>query len=130
MSNASIDLAGQSLLLNFGGPELTPDVLTALERIRPAGVILFAANIASPAGLHQLCDQLQRAAARLGLPPLLIGVDQEGGVVSRLPAPFVTTPSAMSQAIGGDPEAAHACATITGRQLRACGVNTNFAPAL
>src|SRR5262245_37329691 len=130
MSHSSADLVGQSLLLSFSGSELTREIQMALERVRPAGVILFAANIASPAGLRRLCAELQQSVARLGLPPLLIGVDQEGGVVSRLPAQFVTTPCAMAQAIGGDPEAARECATITGRQLRACGVNLNFAPVL
>jgi beta-N-acetylhexosaminidase len=130
MTYASADLIGQSLLLSFQGPDLTPEVHSALERVRPAGVILFANNIATPAGLHQLCADLQRSAAQLGLPPLLIAIDQEGGVVSRLPPPFITVPSAMAQAAGGDPEDARLCAEITGQQLHACGVNTNFAPVL
>jgi beta-N-acetylhexosaminidase len=130
MTNNLADLVGQSMMLSFAGPRVTPDVRAALARIRPAGVILFAGNILSPAALHALCSDLQAAAAALGLPPLLIAIDQEGGIVSRLPAPFTTTPGAMAQAATGDPDAARACARITGRQLRACGVNTNFAPVL
>jgi beta-N-acetylhexosaminidase len=130
MTHTSADLVGQSLLLSFQGPELTPEIHAALERVRPAGVLLFANNIATPAGLHQLCADLQRSAAQLGLPPLLIAIDQEGGVVSRLPAPFITVPSAMAQAAAGDPEDARLCAEITGQQLRGCGVNLNFAPVL
>jgi beta-N-acetylhexosaminidase len=130
MRHAPVDLAGQSLLLSFQGPQLTPEIHAALARVRPAGVILFANNIATPAGLYQLCADLQHSAAQLGLPPLLIGIDQEGGTVSRLPPPFTTVPSAMAQMLGGDPEAARLCAMITGQQLRGCGVNTNFAPAL
>src|SRR5690349_7657751 len=97
MSRASVDLAGQSLLLSFQGPELTPEIHAALARVRPAGVILFANNIATPAGLYQLCADLQHSAAQLSLPPLLIGIAQEGGIVSRLPPPFTTVPSAMAQ---------------------------------
>jgi beta-N-acetylhexosaminidase len=93
-------------------------------------MILFAKNITTPAGLYQLCADLQASAAQLGLPPLLIAIDQEGGVVSRLPVPFTTVPSAMAQAVAGDPEDARLCAMITGRQLRGCGVNLNFAPVL
>jgi beta-N-acetylhexosaminidase len=130
MTYPSADLVGQSLLLSFEGPELTPEIHAVLERVRPAGVILFAKNISTPAGLYQLCADLQQSAAQLGLPPMLIAIDQEGGVVSRLPAPFTTVPSAMAQAASGDPEAARLCARITGQQMRGCGVNLNFAPVL
>lgn len=130
MTTDRTDLVGQSLMLSFSGPRMTIAIQHALERMRPAGVILFADNVAAPAPLHRLCSDLQAHAAALGLPPLLIAIDQEGGVVSRLPAPFTTPPSAMGQAATGDPDAARLCALLTGRQLRACGVNTNFAPVL
>lgn len=126
MSHA--ELAGQSLLLSFPGTAPGDELRAALARTRAAGVILFGANVASPAQLGELCATLQRWAAAEGLPPLLIGIDQEGGTVTRLPAPFVTAPSQMAQAAAGDPEHAYACAYLTGRQLRACGVNLNFAP--
>ena len=86
-------------------------------------------SICLPA-LHELCGALQAQATALGLPPLLIAIDQEGGIVSRLPAPFITTPSSMAQAATDDPAAAQECTRITGRQLRAFGINTNFAPVL
>jgi beta-N-acetylhexosaminidase len=124
------DLVGQSIMLSFVGPDVTPDVLDALAATRAGGVILFAHNIDSPQSLHQLTTTLQTHAASLGLPPLLIAIDQEGGTVSRLPSPFVTVPSAMAQAATNNPAAAYACAHITGRQLRAFGINTNFAPVL
>ena len=126
MSHA--ELAGQSLLLSFPGVTPGDELRAALARTRAAGVILFGANVASPAQLSDLCATLQGWAAAEGLPPLLIGIDQEGGTVTRLPAPFVTAPSQMAQAAAGDPDDARACAALTGRQLRACGVNLNFAP--
>lgn len=130
MTTDLTNLVGQSLMLSFSGPRITSALRHALAQIRPAGVILFADNVGAPASLHELCVDLQVQAAALELPPLLIAIDQEGGIVSRLPAPFATPPSAMAQAATGDPAAAQTCALITGRQLRACGVNTNFAPVL
>lgn len=124
------DLVGQSLMLSFVGPEPSAEVLDALALARPCGVILFANNISTPQALAHLTATLQGRAAELGLPPLLIAIDQEGGSVSRLPAPFVTVPSQMAQAATGDAAAAQSCAAITGRQLRAFGINTNFAPVL
>lgn len=126
MSDA--ELAGQALLLSFDGTAPDEALRAALARTRAAGVILFSANIVGPAQLHALCATLQAWAAAEGLPPLLIGIDQEGGTVTRLPAPFVTPPSQGAQGATGDPEDAYSCALLTGRQLRACGVNLNFAP--
>ena len=130
MSADLSDLVGQSLMLQFQGPELTAAVRDALRRIRPCGIVLFSSNIRSPEQVAGLCGDLQAEAWSFGLPPLLIAADQEGGTVSRLPGPFVTVPSPMAQAATGDPAAAERCALISGRQLRAVGISVNFAPAL
>ncbi|MDP9315536.1 MAG: beta-N-acetylhexosaminidase [Chloroflexota bacterium] len=124
------ELVGQSLMLSFDGCHATTELLNALAETRANGVILFARNIGSPHELWELNRALQSHAAAIGSPPLLISIDQEGGIVSRLPAPFTTMPSQMAQAATGDPEIAYRCAFLTGRQLRASGINTNFAPVL
>lgn len=111
-------LAGQHICLSLPGPTPTPAVRAALNAARPSGVILFARNIVGPDQLAMLCTTLQTWAAEAGLPPLLIGIDQEGGTVSRLPAPFITPPSPAAQGRVG-PEAVAACAHLTARQLRA-----------
>jgi beta-N-acetylhexosaminidase len=129
MSDNLRDLVGQSLMLSFDGQRLTPALADLLARTCACGVILFARNIAGPVQLQELCAGLQAHAKAIGLPPLLIAIDQEGGTVSRLPAPFVVPPSQQAQAAAG-PEAAYTAARITGAQLRACGVNVNFAPVL
>lgn len=72
----------------------------------------------------------QERAERAGLPPLLVGMDQEGGIVSRLKPPFTIVPSQMAQGATGDPDVAKRCATITAVQLRAMGVNLLFAPVV
>ncbi|HSH83142.1 MAG TPA: beta-N-acetylhexosaminidase [Herpetosiphonaceae bacterium] len=130
MNGAYRDLAGQSVMLSFTGTRVTRELVGALERTRAGGVILFARNIGSPAELYALTGALQEQAAMLRLPPLLIGIDQEGGPVTRLRPPFATVPSQMAQAASADPAAAYHCAVLTGRQLRAFGINLNFAPVL
>lgn len=85
MSRTLRDLVHQSVMLSFAGPTVTPDVLATLTLTRAAGFILFADNIESPAQLYDLNRTLQAHAANLGLPLLLIAIDQEGGIVSRLP---------------------------------------------
>ena len=80
------DLAGQSMMFRFMGPVFTEEARVAFARVRPAGVLFFADNITSRAQVHALCGELQAEAMQIGLPPLLIAVDQEGGMVSRLPS--------------------------------------------
>jgi beta-N-acetylhexosaminidase len=130
MSDSHADLVGQSLMLSFPGRYATPELLQALSDTRACGVILFAQNIGTPAELHALNRELQLHAAASGLPPLLIAIDQEGGTVTRLRPPLVTVPSQMAQAATGDPQSAFECARLTGTQLRAFGINLNFAPVL
>ena len=130
MSQEAVDLVGQGMLLRPDGTAVSPPLLDALARVRPGGVILFAGNIVSPSQLHEFVGSLQHHAATLGLPPLLVAIDQEGGIVSRLPEPWLTVPSQMAQGATGDPAAARSCAAITGRQLRARGITVNLAPVL
>jgi beta-N-acetylhexosaminidase len=130
MSGTHRDLVGQSLMLRIAGQSATDETRRLLAGTRAGGVILFSPNISNPAQLHALCSGLQAQAAELGLPPLLISIDQEGGVVSRLPQPFVVTPSQLALGATGDANIAYEAARLTGAQLRAHGVNMNFAPVL
>jgi beta-N-acetylhexosaminidase len=112
--------AGQLVVLRFAGTSAPPYVVRALRERRVAGVILFRDNIVSPAQLRALTTQLQRAARGRAL----ISVDQEGGVVKRIPwaAPRVAQPRLRTTA------AARAEARRAGRDLRAAGVNVTYAP--
>jgi beta-N-acetylhexosaminidase len=124
------DLVGQALLLSFAGSYLTDTIRDQIARVRPAGVILFTDNCESPMAIHELCAGLQEHARHHGLPALLIGIDQEGGIVTRLPHPLITPPSQMAQGLSQQPDVARGCAELTGRQLRTLGINLNFAPVL
>jgi len=122
---------GQTLVTGFAGVE--PDAARELlETFRPAGVMLMPRNVRSAAQVRELVDGLQAAARDLGLPQLLVAVDQEGGAVLRLGADagFTEYPSAMALGVGGDLRLARDLATAVGRELAAVGVNLAFAPVL
>lgn len=121
------DLVGQSLMFRFLGPEFTSADREAFNAIRPGGVLFFGDNLTSRDQIRALTQQLQEAAREEGLPPLFIAADQEGGIVTRLPADMVTVPSAMG--LGSLPaEVVRESARINARQLREVGINTNYAP--
>lgn len=127
MSSDFASLVGQSLMFRFMGPEFTPKNREAFNRIRPGGVLFFGDNLTSREQIRALTTQLQAAAREEGLPPLFIAADQEGGIVTRLPADMVTVPSAMG--LGPLPdEVIRESAKLNARQLRSVGINTNYAP--
>ena len=124
------ELVGQSIMFRFTGPVFTDDARDAFGQIRPAGVLFFADNITSREQVHSLTGQLQAEARSLGMPPLLIAADQEGGIVSRFSSDFITMPGPMALAASGDRTNIETAAHITGSQLREVGINVNFAPAV
>jgi beta-N-acetylhexosaminidase len=127
MNKAVRHLAGQRLMLGFDGTQFNSDLETSINRFQAGGIILFRRNIVSPDQVARLCADAQACAASCGQPPLFIAVDQEGGVVSRLPAPFTQ--------FGGNPhiqtrEQAIAFARVTARELQDVGINMNLAPVM
>ncbi|GII91067.1 hypothetical protein Ssi02_12980 [Sinosporangium siamense] len=98
-----------------------------VAKYRPGGVIIFpwSGNVKSVAQVVGLTNGLQDASPKI---PLLIAADQENGRVSRL-APLVTDlPSAKRIGDTGDTSLARAAAKATGTEMRALGVNLDFAP--
>ncbi|HUS16560.1 MAG TPA: glycoside hydrolase family 3 N-terminal domain-containing protein [Chloroflexia bacterium] len=122
--------AGQLFIFNFEADTVTPEVIRFIETTRPGGVVLYGRNIRSAQQVRELNGDLQRLAARLEMPPLIIAVDEEGGRVSRMPAGLgdLIAPSQMAQAAAGGPAAAAACAQATALRLRRLGFTMNFAP--
>jgi beta-N-acetylhexosaminidase len=124
--------AGQTLMIGFEGLTLTPELRNLIEHYHIGGVILFERNVASPDQVAQLTTDLQRVARMSGNLPLLIAIDQEGGRVARLTeqAGFVEFPSAMAVAATGDLRNARRVAQALAIELRAVGINVDFAPVL
>lgn len=116
-------------MLALDGPELDEATANFLVEMRAGGVCLFGRNITGEAQVTQLTRDLQDLAARHGLPPMLISIDEEGGRVSRMPADGQDwiTPSQMAQAAAGD-DAIGAAAGVVARRLRKLGINTDFTP--
>jgi beta-N-acetylhexosaminidase len=116
-------LVDACLLPAFDGP-VPPAWL--LERIEAGlgGVILFAHNIRSDSQLRALTTQLR--AVR---PDLLIGVDEEGGDVTRLEAGSGSSyPGNLALGAVDDVAATRAVAASIGADLARSGVNLNLGP--
>ena len=122
-------MAAERLMLAFSGTQM-PETTGRMISSRPiAGVTLFRHhNVESASQVRALTGELQAAAAP-DARPLLVATDQEGGQLIALGEE--TTPFAGPMALGatGDTELAERVARATARELRALGVNVNYAPA-
>jgi beta-N-acetylhexosaminidase len=120
-------LAGQRLVVGFQGTQAPPQLLRRIHRGELSGVILFAANIRSRPQVKRLTASLQRARPA-GAPPLIVSIDQEGGLVKRLTG----APSLSAAQLGArdSPQLARDQGAATARNLRQVGVNVNLAPVL
>lgn len=126
------------LIVGFRGERLAdvPWVRTAIAGDQLGGVIVFdrdqltggARNVGSPAQVAALTRDLRTAAGSNGL---LIGVDQEGGVVTRL-GPAHGFPALASQAhVGaGTVAAARIWARTLAGTVADAGCNLDFAPVV
>ena len=121
-------LAGQRIVCGFDGQRTPQSLLRVVERGELAGVILFADNVRSKAQVARLSGALQATARPEGLrQPVIVSVDQEGGLVKRLPGPPKTSAAAMG---ARGPEFARRQGEATGTSLSAAGVNIDLAPVL
>ena len=122
---------GQKLLLAFRGKDKpSNEIIQALREYRPSGITLFRSlNIDTPSQVRNLTDQLQRLARDLGLPPLLIAVDQEGGQLMAF-GDGTPLPGNMALGAAGSPELARKAGEVLGREMAALGINVDYAPCV
>jgi beta-N-acetylhexosaminidase len=113
--------------VGFHGTSPSPEVKELLRR-GVHGVILFARNVVDAEQVASLVAQLKTCAGR----PLLVAIDQEGGRVARLRAPQGFTELPPMRALGerGDPALAREVGALLGRELRAVGIDQDYAPVV
>ena len=123
---------GQRVVGSLPGTTVPLELAAKIRRGELGGVILFARNVASRAQLKALTARLQAERRRgpralRGL-PLLVMIDQEGGLVKRLPGAPRLSPGQV--AARGSADLARRTGVATAANLRGAGVNVNLAPVL
>jgi beta-N-acetylhexosaminidase len=102
-----------------------------IERYHLGGIIYFAwsDNVRDPQQIAGLSNGIQEVATSSGSGvPALISTDQEQGIVVRVTEPATQFPGNMALGAAREPGLARSAAAITGEELRAIGINENFAP--
>lgn len=118
--------AGRLLFVGLPATKLDKHWREFLREVRPGGVILFGRNVETAEQVSMLTAQIRDAAGR----DVLIGVDQEGGLVDRFRDACEPMPSAKAVRNAGRADLAEKYGELAARALRLMGFNINFAPVL
>jgi beta-N-acetylhexosaminidase len=120
------------LMIDVQGTSLTQEDRELLTNPLVGGLILFSRNFAS---IEQL-EELIRETRSVRTPPLLIGVDHEGGRVQRFRKDFTVLPSMRTigrqydiDQVSGR-QLARQCGWLLAAELRGVGVDISFAPVV
>jgi len=120
------------VVLDVAGTALTGTDRERLVHPLAGGVILFSRNYAAPEQLLELTSEIHAVRH----PPLIIGVDHEGGRVQRFREGFTAIPPMRALGRAWDRDHAHARSLaqdlgfVLATELRAHGVDLTFAPVL
>ncbi|WP_018653417.1 glycoside hydrolase family 3 protein [Actinomadura flavalba] len=111
---------GQLFVPTFSG---AADARAKITKYHVGGLIYFPGDLKTPEQTARLSNTLQKAAKT----PLLLAVDEEQGIVTR--APYLTRfPGNMALGASGRADDARTAARVTATELRAVGINQDYAP--
>ncbi len=116
-------------MLEFLVLQLIKKTKELIHKYKIGGIILYAENIETSKQTLQLLNQLKMENED-NPQPLLLGIDQEGGDVSRLPKEIIHIPTNQEIGARNNSQFSYEIGTLLGKELNAFGFNLNFAPVL
>lgn len=121
---------GQLLIVGFPQDAKKETIQDYIDTFKVSGFILFKRNYKDFDSQYALVKSLKESNSLKNPLPLFISVDEEGGTVTRLPKGGTHFPDAKLVGKAGDPELTYKTGEVIGQELRAAGINLNFAPIL
>lgn len=120
---------GQLVMIGIEGTQATQEELIFINEKKVGGVILFQRNILDSGQVIDLVNSLR--TENISNPvPLFLGIDEEGGRVTRLSAIFENLPSLSILGINDDQDLSYRYGAIQAEKLSMLGLNLNFSPVL
>ena len=119
---------GQLLFAGFEGAQVPEDLTRLVRQGRVGGVVLFARNLRDPGQGRDLVARLHGLAP--GDAPLCVAIDQEGGRVQRLRAPWTEWPPMRRLGERDDLAETARVARALARELADLGIDLDFAPVV
>jgi beta-N-acetylhexosaminidase len=121
---------GQLFIIGFDGYSVPSEFRKFIEEYHLGGTIYFKRNVQTPAQIAELSNELQFSCRPKGCPPIFISIDHEGGKVNRLVKPFTKFPGNDHLGELGSAKIAFDFGAVLGKELKAVGININYAPVV
>ncbi len=112
----------QLFVFEANGTSMSEAYDERLRTTRPGGVVLVGANVGTPEELRAFVRAIHDSNPEM---PPLVAVDQEGGLVSRVPDDPAPDPTEMGQLSSAEARAASEARAV---HLRRFGFDVNLAP--
>ena len=124
-------LLAQLMLLGYMGGEPSRDIIEWISEKEIGGVKIFGWNVGGLKSLASSISSMQKESQGTKFRiPLFIVTDQEGGWVRHIHSGTSETSGNMSLAASRIPEDSFKTGYYIGMELRALGINMNFAPTV
>ncbi|MBN2050842.1 MAG: glycoside hydrolase family 3 protein [Spirochaetales bacterium] len=125
------ELLGQTLLLGYLGYSPDRNFLSWIRDRYIGGVKIFGWNVRDTTTLAAGIGRMQEEAAKTPLKiPLIVATDQEGGWVRHVRDTTSDTPGNMALGASRLPQDSYLTGYYIGLELKALGINMNFAPTV
>lgn len=121
---------GQMIMAGFTSTIVDESLTELITKYHIGNVIFFARNLEEEEQIKRVCADIQELSEASNQIPAFISIDQEGGVVTRLPGDENNIPGAMLIAATGNDDFAYQAGKVTGRQLKSLGINMDLAPSV
>lgn len=120
---------GQLVMVGVDSTSMDRRIKKLIQQQHVSGAILFTKNLESVQQAKQLINNLKKSNAN-NPASLFIGIDEEGGRVSRMPEEFLSTPASREIGDSADLNWAYHTGQVIAMKVASLGFNINFAPVL
>lgn len=120
---------GQLIIAGFDGTTVNDELRSLILEKYVGGVILFSKNVESASQVVELNNEIKEIN-KVNKSPIFISVDEEGGLVSRMPSEFKDIPTNSDIAKYDDEDLSYNIGKVIGEEISSLGFNMDFAPVL
>ncbi len=130
INNMSMDQKiGQMVIVGLDGYTLDDNAKEMINNYYVGGFIFFGNNVENSQQLLKLINDLKSENIKNNI-PLFFSIDEEGGIVSRMPDEFTKIPSNRIIGQKNDKTLSYNIGSVIAEQIKSFGFNMNFAPVL
>ncbi|GIN72017.1 hypothetical protein J14TS2_24920 [Bacillus sp. J14TS2] len=120
---------GQMIFVGPDGAELDEGTKELITHHQVGGFIFFSESLQTSEQMLTLLNDIKKENTQNPF-PLFLGVDQEGGQVSRFPDDILSLPTNEGIGMLNNSTFSYQVGQVLGEQLKAFGFNLDFAPVL